>query len=59
MEILTVLDELYHVNPEDEESVIHQLKTSHSLVRFRDGKKSVILTAENIVAIEYYEKVNQ
>jgi hypothetical protein len=56
MEILTILNDLYQVNPEDEDSVIYQLKRSHSLIRFREGRKSIILTAKNIVSIEYYER---
>ena len=57
MEILTVLDELYHVNPEDEESVMEQLKHSIPYLFFKDGRKSVCLIVNNIVSIEYYKKV--
>ena len=57
MEILTVLDELYHVNPEDEDSVIRQLLRNEQVLSFRDGRKQVYLFAQNIVSIEYYKEL--
>ena len=52
MEILTVLGDLYHVNPDDEENVKEQLITNSPYIFFKDGRKSIILVAENIVSIE-------
>ena len=57
MEILTVLDELYHVNPEDEEKVAEQIANNLPYLFFKDGRKSIILRAKNIVAIEFYEEM--
>ncbi len=57
MEILTILDELYHVKPEQEWDVMDQLKHGMHQLFFTDGKKTVCLMVNNIVSIEYYEKV--
>ena len=54
MEILTVLDELYHVNLGYEAIVLQQINKNSPYLFFDDGKKSIILTAKNIVSIEYY-----
>ena len=54
MEILTVLDELYHVNLGYEAIVLQQINKNLPYLCFDDGKKSIILRAQNIVSIEYY-----
>lgn len=59
MEILTILNDLYHVNPEDEEDVWHQVQERYETIKFRDGRKVVILFTRNIVSIECYEEMNQ
>lgn len=59
MEILTVLEDLYHVNPEDEEVVWHQVQGGYENIMFRDGRKVVILFTRNIVSIECYEEMKQ
>ena len=53
MEILTVLDELYHVNPEDEARLMEQISLHLPYLFFRDGRKAICLVASNIVSIEY------
>ena len=57
MEILTVLDELYHVNPEDVNRVWSQLYNGSDRLKFRDGRKHVQLFVRNIVSIEYFEEL--
>ena len=53
MEILTVLDELYHVNPEDEARLMEQISLNLPYLFFKDGRKTICLVVSNIVAIEY------
>ena len=53
MEILTVLEDLYHVNPEDEARLMEQISLNLPYLFFRDGRKTICLVASNIVSIEY------
>ena len=55
MEIQTVLNELYHVNPEDVNRVLSQLYDGSDRLKFRDGREIVQLFARNIVSIEYFD----
>ena len=57
MEIQTVLNELYHVNPEDVNRVWSQLYNGSDRLKFRDGRKNVQLFVRNIVSIEYFEEL--
>lgn len=57
MEILTVLGDLYHVNPDDEWGVMDQIKHGMPELFFTDGKKTVCLMVNNIVSIEYFEEL--
>ena len=57
MEIQTVLNELYHVNPEDVNRVLCQLNGGSDRLKFRDGRKHVLLFVRNIVSIEYFEEL--
>ena len=57
MEIQTVLNELYHVNPEDVNRVWSQLYGGSDRLKFRDGRKHVQLFVRNVVSIEYFEEL--
>ena len=57
MEILTVLDELYHVNPEDEEKVLQQINKNYRFILFREREKTIILNTDSIVSIEHYKEL--
>ena len=57
MEILTVLNDLYHVNPEEEEKVREQIALNLPYLFFKDGRKSIILAVQNIVSIELYDEL--
>ena len=59
MEILTILNDLYHVNPEDVNRVRLQLYDGSDRLKFRDGRKHVQLFVRNIVSIEYYEELKK
>ena len=57
MEIQTVLDELYHVNPEDEEKVMEQIALNLPYLFFKDGRKSICLIVQNVVSIERFKEM--
>lgn len=57
MEIQTILNELYHVNPEDVNQVWRQLYDGSDRLKFRDGRKHVQLFVRNVVSIEYFEEL--
>ena len=57
MEIQTVLNELYHVNPEDVNRVLSQLYYGSNRLKFRDGRKHVQLIVRNVVSIEYFDEL--